>query len=45
MDSFPVKNCPDYCYKPEKLRSVEDILAEIAALDQDLKGLEEGLAL
>lgn len=28
-------------YKPEKLRSVEEILGEIAALDEELKGLEE----
>lgn len=28
-------------YKPEKLRSVEEILGEIAALDQELKELEE----
>jgi type I restriction enzyme M protein len=28
-------------YKPEKLRSVEEILGEIAVLDQELKGLEE----
>jgi type I restriction enzyme M protein len=32
-------------YKPEKLRDVEDILGEIAALDGELKGLEEGLVL
>lgn len=32
-------------YKPEKLRSVEEILEEIAALDEELKLLEEGLAL
>jgi type I restriction enzyme M protein len=32
-------------YKPEKLRSVEEILEEIAALDEELKGLEEGLKL
>ncbi len=32
-------------YKPEKLRSVEEILGEISALERDLKGLEEGLAL
>lgn len=32
-------------YKPEKLRSVEEVLGEIAALDEELKELEEGLAL
>lgn len=32
-------------YKPEKLRSVEEILEEIAALDKDLKALDEELAL
>jgi type I restriction enzyme M protein len=32
-------------YQPETLRSVEEILDEIAALDGELKGLEEGLAL
>ncbi|BAZ12534.1 N-6 DNA methylase [Calothrix sp. NIES-4071] len=32
-------------YQPEKLRSVEEILDEIAALDEELKRLEEGLAL
>lgn len=32
-------------YQPETLRSVEEILGEIAALDEELKGLEEGLAL
>jgi type I restriction enzyme M protein len=28
-------------YKPEKLRSVEEILGEIAALDEELRGLEQ----
>ncbi|MEA5504213.1 hypothetical protein VB735_14030 [Halotia wernerae UHCC 0503] len=28
-------------YQPEKLRSVEEILGEIAALDEELKGLEQ----
>ncbi|RCJ40872.1 N-6 DNA methylase [Nostoc minutum NIES-26] len=32
-------------YKPEKLRSVEKILGEIVALDEELRGLEEGLGL
>jgi type I restriction enzyme M protein len=32
-------------YKPEKLRSVEDILAEIEAIDDELKVLESGLTL
>ena len=32
-------------YKPQKLRSVGDILKEIATLDQELKTLEGGLAL
>jgi type I restriction enzyme M protein len=32
-------------YQPEKLRSVEEIMGEIAALEMELKGLEEGLAL
>ncbi|MGB7375815.1 MAG: hypothetical protein WA959_04470 [Rivularia sp. (in: cyanobacteria)] len=32
-------------YKPEKLRSVEEILGEIAAVDEELKQLEEGLVL
>jgi type I restriction enzyme M protein len=32
-------------YKPEKLREVVDILAEIDVLDGELKGLEAGLAL
>ncbi|NES18356.1 MAG: N-6 DNA methylase [Symploca sp. SIO3E6] len=32
-------------YKPEKLRSVEEILEDIAALDEELRVLEEGLAL
>ncbi len=32
-------------YKPEKLRSVEDILGEIAALDKELKGLENSIEL
>ncbi|MHC5779458.1 HsdM family class I SAM-dependent methyltransferase [Nostoc sp.] len=32
-------------YKPEKLMSVKDIWGEIVALDEELKGLEEGLAL
>ena len=32
-------------YKPEKLREVADILAEIGALDGELKELEAGLAL
>ncbi len=32
-------------YKPEKLRSVEEILGEIAAVDEELKQLEEGLEL
>lgn len=32
-------------YKPEKLRSVEEILEEIAALDKELKALDEELAL
>ena len=32
-------------YQPETLRSVEEILGEIAALEGELKGLEEGLAL
>jgi type I restriction enzyme M protein len=32
-------------YKPEELREVNDILGEIAALDQELKALEEELAL
>ena len=32
-------------YKPEKLRSVEEILGDISALDKELKGLEEGLIL
>jgi type I restriction enzyme M protein len=30
-------------YKPEKLRSVEKILGEIATLDDELKKLEEEL--
>ncbi|NMM28681.1 MAG: N-6 DNA methylase [Glaciimonas sp.] len=32
-------------YRPEKLRDVSEILGEIAALDQELKTLETGLAL
>lgn len=32
-------------YKPEKLPAVEDILAEIDAIDSELKSLEEGLTL
>jgi len=32
-------------YKPEKLREVVDILREIAAIDEELKELEAGLAL
>jgi type I restriction enzyme M protein len=32
-------------YKPEKLRSVEEILGEIDALDKELKALEENLTL
>lgn len=32
-------------YKPEKLREVSEILGEIAALDEELKALEAGLAL
>ena len=28
-------------YKPEKLRSVEEILGEIASLDQELQELEK----
>ncbi len=32
-------------YKPEKLQSVKDILEEIAALDRELKTLDEELAL
>lgn len=32
-------------YKPEELRSVEEILAEIAALDKEFKGIEERLGL
>lgn len=32
-------------YKPEKLRSVKDILGEIAAIDEELKGLEDELGL
>jgi type I restriction enzyme M protein len=32
-------------YKPEELREVNDILGEIAALDQALKALEAELAL
>ena len=32
-------------YKPEKLREVNEILGEIAALDQELKALEAELAL
>ena len=32
-------------YQPETLRGVAEILGEIAALDEDLKELEEGLAL
>ena len=32
-------------YQPETLRSVKEILGKIAALDEALKGLEEGLAL
>ena len=32
-------------YVPEVLRPVEEILSEIAALDEELKALEEGLVL
>ncbi|MBU3178426.1 SAM-dependent methyltransferase [Clostridium estertheticum] len=32
-------------YKPEKLRDVVDILGEIEALNEEIKGLEEGLEL
>jgi type I restriction enzyme M protein len=32
-------------YQPEKLRSVEEILGEIAALDEELRSLEQGLSL
>jgi type I restriction enzyme M protein len=32
-------------YQPEKLRDVTTILDEIAGLNQELKALEEGLAL
>ena len=32
-------------YKPEKLRKVSEILGEIAALDEELKILEGGLAI
>lgn len=32
-------------YKPEQLRSVEDILSEIAAIDNELSTLESGLSL
>lgn len=32
-------------YKPETLRSVEEILGDIATLNEDLKGLQENLAL
>lgn len=32
-------------YKPETLRSVEEILGEIAALDEELKALEKSLSL
>jgi type I restriction enzyme M protein len=32
-------------YKPEKLRSVTDVLAEISQLDEDLKALEDDLIL
>jgi type I restriction enzyme M protein len=32
-------------YKPEELREVNEILGEIAALDQELKALEDELAL
>ena len=32
-------------YQPEKLRPVSEIVAEIAALDEELKALEEELAL
>jgi len=32
-------------YQPEKLRSVEEILGEISALDQELERLEQGLSL
>jgi type I restriction enzyme M protein len=32
-------------YKPENLRSVEEILGEIDALDKELKALEENLTL
>ena len=32
-------------YKPERLRSVEEILGDIAALNEDLKGLQEGFTL
>ncbi|MFM7613246.1 MAG: hypothetical protein ACKO4R_03260, partial [Synechococcales cyanobacterium] len=32
-------------YKPERLRSVEEILGEISLLDDELKRLEQGLSL
>ncbi|MBD1937609.1 N-6 DNA methylase [Microcoleus sp. FACHB-68] len=32
-------------YKPEKLRSVEEILGEVTALDEELNKVEKGLAL
>lgn len=32
-------------YQPEKLREVDEILGEIAALDKELQALEAGLAL
>ena len=35
----------DCCIVPEQLRSVEEILGEIDAFDDELKALEEGLTL
>ncbi len=32
-------------YKPEKLREVNEILGEIAALDEELKALEAGVGI
>jgi hypothetical protein len=41
---FSINNCL-LNFVPEQLRSVEEILGEIDALNDDLKALEEELAL
>jgi type I restriction enzyme M protein len=45
FDAYVEINFNKVFYKPEKLRAVEDILAEIESLDQELRELEVGLRL